>query len=148
MLASLNHPNICAIDGFEESNGVRFLVLELVDGETLSALLATRGGPMLLQDALKLAAGIANALEVAHEKGMVHRDLKPSNIKVTADGTVKVPDFGLAKTVGLDGGHSDLSAVHGGGGAQFIAVFNSMFSTVRTLLTVFGALLRNCDLRS
>ena len=113
MLASLNHPNICSIYGSEEANGVRFLILELVDGNTLAALLAKRGGALPLPEVLALASGIAEALEVAHEKGIVHRDLKPSNIKITAEGTVKVLDFGLAKIV-EPGRPADLSSVASG----------------------------------
>ena len=95
MLASLNHPHIGAIYGLEESDGVRGLVLELVEGETLAERLAA--GPLPIDEALAIARQIAEALEAAHEKGIVHRDLKPANIKVTPDGTVKVLDFGLAK---------------------------------------------------
>ena len=95
VLASLNHPHIAAIYGLEASAGTRFLVLELVDGETLADLL--KRGPLSMPEALRLALQIAEAIEAAHEKGIVHRDLKPANIKVTADGKVKVLDFGLAK---------------------------------------------------
>jgi serine/threonine protein kinase/Tol biopolymer transport system component len=95
LLASLNHPNIAAIYGLEESAGTNFLVLELVEGETLAGQLAR--GPIPVEDSLKLAFQIAEALEAAHEKGIIHRDLKPANIKVTSDGKVKVLDFGLAK---------------------------------------------------
>jgi serine/threonine protein kinase/Tol biopolymer transport system component len=94
-LASLNHPNIAHIHGLEESGGVRALVMELVDGADLSVLIARK--PMPIADALPIAKQIAEALEAAHELGIVHRDLKPANIKVRADGTVKVLDFGLAK---------------------------------------------------
>ncbi len=109
VLASLNHPNICSIYGYDEADGVRFLVLELVDGDTLAALLAKRVGPLSLPEALSIAGGIAAALEVAHEKGIVHRDLKPANIKITSDGTVKVLDFGLAKIVDVSQTSPDLS---------------------------------------
>ena len=95
LLASLNHPNIAAIYGLEESEGTRFLVLELVEGQTLSEQLDR--GPLPVQESLELALQIAEALEAAHEKGVIHRDLKPANIKVTSEGKVKVLDFGLAK---------------------------------------------------
>ena len=95
LLASLNHPNIAAIHGLEESGGTNFLVLELVEGETLADQI--KRGPIPVEESLKLALQIAEALEAAHEKGVIHRDLKPANIKVTPDGKVKVLDFGLAK---------------------------------------------------
>ena len=95
VLASLNHPNIAAIHGLEESGGTNFLVLELVEGQTLADRIKT--GPVPVEESLKLALQIAEALEAAHEKGVIHRDLKPANIKVTPDGKVKVLDFGLAK---------------------------------------------------
>ena len=94
VLASLNHPHIGAIYGLEESGGIRALVLELVEGDTLEARIA-RG--LHQKEALTIARQIADALDAAHEKGIVHRDLKPSNIKITPDGIVKVLDFGLAK---------------------------------------------------
>ena len=95
LLAALNHPHIGGIHGLEEADGVRALVLELVDGETLSDLL--RSGPLPLRTALTHARQIAEALEAAHDKGIWHRDLKPDNIKITPDGNAKVLDFGLAK---------------------------------------------------
>ena len=95
LLASLNHTNIAAIYGLEESSGMQFLVLELVEGETLADRL--KRGPIPVEESLKLALQIAEALETAHEKGIIHRDLKPANIKVTPEGKVKVLDFGLAK---------------------------------------------------
>ena len=98
ILASLNHPHIAHIHGVEESGGVRALVMELVEGETLAEKIAR--GPIPLDEALPIARHIAEALEAAHEQAIVHRDLKPANIKVTPDGTVKVLDFGLAKAVG------------------------------------------------
>src|SRR5258708_6561192 len=98
LLATLNHPNIAAIYGLEESDGVRALVLELVEGPTLADRIAQ--GAMPLDEALPIARQIADALEAAHEQGVIHRDLKPANIKVRDDGTVKVLDFGLAKLTG------------------------------------------------
>jgi serine/threonine protein kinase len=95
LLASLNHPNIAAIYGLEESAGTNFLVLELVEGETLADRL--KRGPLAVEECLRLALQVAEALEAAHEKGVIHRDLKPANIKVTPEGKVKVLDFGLAK---------------------------------------------------
>jgi eukaryotic-like serine/threonine-protein kinase len=88
MLAALNHPNLGAIYGFEEADGLRFLILELVDGPTLADRLAK--GPLRVAEALIAARQIAEALEAAHEKGIVHRDLKPANIKLMLDGSVKV----------------------------------------------------------
>jgi serine/threonine-protein kinase len=95
LLATLNHPNIPGIYGFEQADGVRALVLELVEGPTLADRVAR--GPIPLDEALPIAKQIAEALESAHEQGIVHRDLKPANVKVRADGMVKVLDFGLAK---------------------------------------------------
>ena len=95
VLASLNHPNIAAIYGLEESGDVRALVMELVEGETLADRI--RRGPIPLTEALELARQMAEALEYSHEKGIVHRDLKPLNVKITLGGAVKVLDFGLAK---------------------------------------------------
>jgi serine/threonine protein kinase len=95
LLASLNHPNIAAIYGLEEADGTNFLVMELVEGQTLDERI--KSGAIPVEEALKLALQIAEALEAAHEKGVIHRDLKPANIKVTPDGKVKVLDFGLAK---------------------------------------------------
>ena len=97
ILASLNHPNIAAIYGIEEAEGTRPLVLELVEGPTLADRISK--GPIPLDVALPNAKEIAEALEAAHEAGVIHRDLKPANIKVKDDGTVKVLDFGLAKAL-------------------------------------------------
>src|SRR5262245_57555803 len=94
-LASLSHPNIGHIYGFEDSGAVQALVLEFIEGQTLADRIAS--GPMPLSDALPIAKQIAEALEVSHEHGIVHRDLKPANIKVTPGGVVKVLDFGLAQ---------------------------------------------------
>ena len=96
-LAALNHPNIGALFGLEESDKRHFLVMELVEGETLAERIAR--GPLPLEQALAVARQIAEALEAAHEKGIVHRDLKPANVKITPDEKVKVLDFGLAKAL-------------------------------------------------
>ena len=100
VLASLNHPNVAAIYGIEDSGSTHALVLELVEGPTLADRIAK--GPIALDEALPMAKQIAEALEAAHEQGIIHRDLKPANIKVRDDGTVKVLDFGLAKALALD----------------------------------------------
>ena len=97
VLASLNHPNIGAIYGLEKSGDTRALVLELIEGPTLADRI--KRGPIPLDEALPIAKQIAEALEAAHEAGVIHRDLKPANIKVRDDGTVKVLDFGLAKAL-------------------------------------------------
>src|SRR5215510_14266424 len=100
VLASLNHPNIAAIYGVED----RALIMELIEGQTLEERIAR--GAIPLGEALPLARQIAEALEYAHEKGVVHRDLKPANIKITPDGQAKVLDFGLAKVDGREPGSS------------------------------------------
>src|SRR5687767_1619697 len=108
VLASLNHPHIGGIHGFEEDGDVRALVLELVEGATLGERLLA--GPLSIGEALTYSRQVAEALEAAHEKGICHRDLKPSNIKITPGGQAKVLDFGLAKAdevaVGVDVSHS------------------------------------------
>src|SRR3954447_14687824 len=97
VLAALNHPNIAHIHGLEKSDGIIALVMELVEGPTLADRIAD--GAVPLEEALPIARQIAEALEAAHEQGIIHRDLKPANIKIREDGTVKVLDFGLAKTL-------------------------------------------------
>jgi serine/threonine-protein kinase len=97
VLASLNHPSIGAIYDLQEVDGSRFLVLELVEGQTLADRIAR--GPIPIDEALQIAKSICEPLEAAHEKGIVHRDLKPANIKITPEGKVKVLDFGLAKAM-------------------------------------------------
>ena len=100
VLASINHPNIAALYGLEESNGQQFLVMELVEGETLAERL--QRGPIEIEEALRIALQIAEALEAAHDRSVIHRDLKPANIKITPEDKVKVLDFGLAKTSEVD----------------------------------------------
>src|SRR5436309_3118586 len=107
LLASLNHPHIGAIYGFEDADNVPALVLELVEGDTLYD--RVRRGPLPLPEALAVAQQIADALDAAHRAGIIHRDLKPSNIKITPDGVVKVLDFGLAKALAAEGSGPDLS---------------------------------------
>ncbi len=105
VLAALNHPNIAAIHGLEKTPDFTALVMELVEGEDLSEKIRSGAGSresgtgLPLDEALPIAKQIAEALEAAHEQGIIHRDLKPANIKVRADGTVKVLDFGLAKAM-------------------------------------------------
>jgi Tol biopolymer transport system component len=125
MLATLNHPHIGAIYGVEEADGVRALVLELVEGDTLAERItgpgrdpAVNGPGLSVTEALTIGRQIADALEAAHDKGIVHRDLKPANIKITPDGVVKVLDFGLAKmatpdSMGSDPSHSRAGAIFG-----------------------------------
>jgi eukaryotic-like serine/threonine-protein kinase len=107
LLASLNHPNIASIYGLEDSNGIHALVMELVSGPTLGERL--QQGRLPQDEALPLARQIAEALEYAHERGVVHRDLKPANIKLTTDGAAKILDFGLAKAIEGDTTPSDLA---------------------------------------
>ena len=107
VLASLNHSNIGAIYGLEDSAGSQVLILELIEGDTLAERIAR--GPISLQEALRIALQIVEALEAAHEKGIIHRDLKPANVKVTDEGQVKVLDFGLAKALVPESKEADLS---------------------------------------
>jgi Tol biopolymer transport system component len=142
VLATLNHPHIGAIYGLEESDGVRGLVLELVEGATLAERLAL--GPLPIQEALTVARQIADALEAAHDKGIIHRDLKPANIKITPDGSVKVLDFGLAKVFAADG--SPVDATREGviaGTAAYMSPEQARGKAVdkRTDIWAFGAVL-------
>jgi serine/threonine protein kinase len=107
VLASLNHPHIAGIHGLAETGGIKALVMELVEGEDLASRIAR--GPMPVNEVLPVAMQIAEALEAAHEKGIIHRDLKPANIKLRPDGTVKILDFGLAKSLEPTGVPSVLS---------------------------------------
>ena len=97
LLASLDHPNICAVHDLQESDGIHFMVMPLIEGDTLADRIAR--GPIPVEEALPIFAQIAEALEAAHEQGIIHRDLKPGNIKVSADGKAKVLDFGLGKAI-------------------------------------------------
>ncbi|HEX6850929.1 MAG TPA: protein kinase [Candidatus Polarisedimenticolaceae bacterium] len=126
VLASLNHPNVGAIYGVEEIGGSPALVLELIEGPTLADRISK--GPLLLDEAVAIARQIADALEYAHDRGVVHRDLKPANVKLDAEGRAKVLDFGLAKAVAGDpSGRSDPAL--------------SMSPTITSLGTMAGALL-------
>ena len=107
ILASLNHPNIASIYGLEDSDDKHALVLELVEGDTLAERI--KSGAIPIEDSLKIALQIAEALEAAHEKGIIHRDLKPANVKITPEGKVKVLDFGLAKTIEGESPAADLT---------------------------------------
>lgn len=107
LLASLNHPNIATIHGLEKSDGQQFLVMELVEGDTLAERI--KKGPLAVEEALEVCRQIAEGLESAHEKGIIHRDLKPGNIKISQEGNVKILDFGLAKAFQEEPGAIDLS---------------------------------------
>ncbi len=112
LLASLTHPNVAAVHGLEEEDGTRALIMELVEGETLARRL--RDGPLPLREALPIARQVCEALQAAHERGVVHRDLKPGNVMVRPDGRVKVLDFGLAKDVAADEAGPDSGGATGG----------------------------------
>ena len=104
-LASLNHPNIAAIYGLEEANGIQALILELVEGPTLADRIVE--GPIPIEDALAIARQLTDGLEAAHKRGIIHRDMKPANVKVRRDGVAKLLDFGLAKMMETQAGGSD-----------------------------------------
>jgi len=128
VLASLNHPNIAGIYGFEDASGTPVLAMEFVEGDDLSQRISR--GAIQLDEALPIARQIAEALEAAHEQGIVHRDLKPANIKVKADGTVKVLDFGLAKALDEGSGIGD----QGSGGAANSPTITSPAMTMRGVI--------------
>ncbi len=107
LLAALNHPHIAHIYGFEDSNGTPALVMELVEGPTLAERI--EAGPLPVEEALRIARQVAEALEYAHDRGIIHRDLKPANVKLTADGNVKILDFGLAKALEDEKSTTDIS---------------------------------------
>src|SRR5262245_21990920 len=129
VLASLNHPHIAHIHGFEDWTTTRALVMELVEGETLSDRLAR--GALPIDEGVRLARQLADALDAAHERGIIHRDLKPANIKVTPEGVVKVLDFGLAKAI---------EGVGGAGGSGWDAM-NSPTMTSPALMSRAGVIL-------
>jgi eukaryotic-like serine/threonine-protein kinase len=104
VLASLSHPNIATIYGLEDSGSTRALVMELVEGPTLADRI--KQGPIPVDESVRIARQIADALEYAHERGIIHRDLKPANVKVTNDDVVKVLDFGLAKALEGDSAYA------------------------------------------
>ncbi len=128
VLASLSHANIAGIHGLEEANGQRFLVMELIDGETIAE--RVQRGPMAVEEAVRVARQIAEAVESAHEKGVIHRDLKPANVKITSGGQVKVLDFGLAKALAPD-------PISGDGPAEDL----SLSPTLTQAMTGIGVLL-------
>ncbi len=111
LLAAVNHPNIATIYSLERTNGLHFITLEFIEGETLAERLG--GGPLPFDEIVSTARQIASALEAAHKKGVIHRDLKPANIKITPEGLVKVLDFGIAKEIGGDNPDSDLMLMGG-----------------------------------
>jgi Tol biopolymer transport system component/predicted Ser/Thr protein kinase len=128
VLASLSHTNIAGIHGLEEADGKRFLVMELIDGETLAE--RVQRGQMPVEEAVRVALQIAEAVESAHEKGVIHRDLKPANVKITTEGQVKVLDFGLAKALAPE-------PLSGEGAVQDL----SMSPTLTQAMTGMGVLL-------
>ena len=153
VLAALNHANIAAAYGLEESGGRNAIVLELVEGATLAESLA--GRPLPVVEALQIARQIVDALEAAHEKGVIHRDLKPANVKITPEGRVKVLDFGLAKMIEPEDASSSSSALsptlsvhatHAGvilGSASYMSPEQARGRTVdrRTDIWAFGCIL-------
>jgi serine/threonine-protein kinase len=132
VLASLNHPHIAAIHGFEESGPTHALVLEFVEGETLADRIAR--GPIPVGEAVPIARQIAEALEAAHEQSIIHRDLKPANIKITPDGVVKVLDFGLAKLAAGEAGRAGTAREAGGLTASPTITSPAMMTGVGVLL--------------
>jgi serine/threonine protein kinase len=131
-LASLNHPHIARICDLREADGYHYLVLELVEGETLADLIAH--GPVPFQETLNIAKGVCGALEAGHRKGIVHRDLKPGSIKIMPDGKVKVLDFGLTKVMG--GGHASVETHFGQPSVKIETTRNGM---------IIGAFLLSCS---
>jgi len=148
LLATLNHPNVGAIYGVQDVEGVQALVLELVEGETLADRIARARdtAPMPIEEAISIARQIADALDAAHEKGIVHRDLKPANVKITPGGVVKVLDFGLAKIPGDATARADVTETHEGlilGTAAYMSPEQARSQPVdrRTDIWAFGCVL-------
>jgi len=121
LLAALNHPNIAALYGIEEFDSQLFMIMELVEGDTLAERIAR--GPLPIREAMSIAGQIAEALEAAHAQGVVHRDLKPANVKITPEGKVKVLDFGLAKAM-------DVNAAAASANSPTIALSRTTIGTV------------------
>ena len=148
LISQLNHPNICTLFDIVDGETVPFLILELIEGETLRQRLLR--GPMPLRDALRAASDVASALEAAHRKGIIHRDLKPSNIKITTGGTLKVLDFGVAKIARTELGAADGTLTLGGtkegllvGTVAYVSPEQAMGDSVdgRSDIWAFGCLL-------
>ena len=137
LLATLNHPNIGAVYGFEQNAGTKAIVLELVEGETLGERI--QRGPIPVNAALPIALQIAGALEAAHERGIIHRDLKPANIKIDPDGHVKVLDFGLAKA--MDKSDVGRNFNNSAGSAGQDPAYLSHSPTLSTMATQAGVIL-------
>jgi serine/threonine protein kinase len=140
LLASLNHPNIATIHGLEEtSDATRYLILERVEGETLADRL--RNGAMPLDEASRMCEQVADALEAAHERGVIHRDLKPRNIMITPGGRVKVLDFGLAKRTGTASPDVDADVIAGTPGYMSPEQVLGQPQDARTDIFAFGCIL-------
>jgi hypothetical protein len=120
LLAALSHGNIATVHGLDEADGSRYLVMELVPGQTLAQRLVR--GPLAIEEALAVCLQVAEALEAAHDKGIIHRDLKPANVMLTPEGKVKVLDFGLAKATAAPGGPADSTAPYEGQTAEGVVV--------------------------
>jgi len=130
LLAALNHPQIATIHGLEDANGSQFLVMELVEGETLADRLTRHAHGLPLDEAFSIARQVAEALQAAHEKGIIHRDLKPANIALTRDGDVKVLDFGLAKLLESDTPSATADAAHAATHSPTLSVAGTHVGTI------------------
>lgn len=139
LLASLNHPNIAAIYNLEEAAGTRWLVLELVEGETLEEKLVA--GPIPVRDSLRIGSQVAAALEAAHERGIVHRDLKPANVMVDTKGNVKVLDLGIAKVIFVGGRRDDNATEYSAAGSADPSSVTRVATRMAAQLTATGVLI-------